>query len=56
VIKQLKPLVERISDPQLKQDVLFYLRHAHLEFIEGDEDECAMFVVQAARLMGCRQC
>jgi hypothetical protein len=54
VIQRLRPLVTRIADPQIREAVIYDLRQAHFEIMEGDEDECAMFVIHAARLMGCR--
>ena len=56
VIAQLKPIIARITDPQLQKLVMLDLRQAHVELMEADEDECAMFVIHAARLMGCKRC
>jgi len=56
VVAQLKPLVARITDPELKQLVMLDLRQAHVDILEGDEEECATWVIHAARLMGCRRC
>jgi hypothetical protein len=56
VLEKLKPLAARIADPDLRLQVLFDLRRARFEIREDDEDECAMWVIHAARLMGCRTC
>ncbi len=54
VLEQLKPLVERITDPTVKQLVSIDLQRAHVDVMEDDEEECAMWVIHAARMMGMR--
>jgi hypothetical protein len=54
VLEQLKPLVERIVDPTVKQLVMIDLQRARIDVLEADEEECAMWVIHAARMMGMR--
>jgi len=54
VLEQLRPMAERISDPGVRQMVAIDLQRARIDVMEDDEEECATWVIHAARMMGMR--